>query len=140
MNAAVGCSETWQVHLTSDAGVRVGLPEIRNETSVERAMFKLAQRIREEFEEAPDLWLTVREASQFWGLDEDTCQRVLARLLTVGFLAMDVNDRYGVALAADRSRRLKISTRPSRSIPSRAQSRRLSRQCERRVRPYPSLR
>ena len=48
----------------------------------------LVQRIREEFEEAPGLCVTVSEASQFWALDERTCERVLAQLLATGFLAL----------------------------------------------------
>lgn len=47
----------------------------------------LVQRIREEFEEAPGLSITMREAARFWGLDEPTCERVLAELLAAGFLA-----------------------------------------------------
>ena len=55
---------------------------------------KLVQRIREEFEEVPGLNITLTEASRFWGLDEGTCARVLARLLVAGFLARGVDQRY----------------------------------------------
>jgi hypothetical protein len=55
--------------ITSDAG-----------REVDAALFKLAQRIREEFEEAPGLRITVIEASRFWGLDEETCGRARAAL------------------------------------------------------------
>jgi hypothetical protein len=58
---------------------------------------KLTQRIREEFEEAPGLRVNVSEASRFWGLDEPTCERVLARLLAVGFLTAGGDRRYRVA-------------------------------------------
>jgi hypothetical protein len=62
--------------------------------AAELALMKLAQRIREEFEEAPGLRVTVREGSRFWGLEERTCAEVLARLLATGFLARSADDRY----------------------------------------------
>jgi Fic family protein len=55
---------------------------------------KLTQRIREEFEEAPGLTLTVAEAARFWGLDEMTCRQVLGRLRASGFLVKDGERRY----------------------------------------------
>jgi DNA-binding IclR family transcriptional regulator len=58
------------------------------------ALVKLAQRIMEEFEEAPGLRITLSEASRFWGLDETTTARVLARLLASGFLATGGDQRY----------------------------------------------
>ena len=61
---------------------------------MERAFVKLVQRIREEFEEAPGLRMTVSEGSRFWGLDEGTCGQVLGRLLAAGFLAKGVDERY----------------------------------------------
>ena len=57
-------------------------------------LIKLAQRIREEFEEVPGLRITVAEASRFFGLDETTCAWVLARLLAAGFLTTGVDQRY----------------------------------------------
>jgi hypothetical protein len=69
--------------ITSDAG-----------REVDAALFKLAQRLREEFEEAPGLRITVIEASRFWGLDEETCGRVLARLFATGFLKQGLDGRY----------------------------------------------
>ena len=62
--------------------------------AVEAVSINLVQRIREEFEEAPGLRITVREGSQFWGLDEVTCEQVLAQLLATGFLARGVDQRY----------------------------------------------
>ena len=57
-------------------------------TLMERKSFrKLVQWIREEFEAAPDLRLSTREAAAFFGLDLATCERVLAQLLRAGFLA-----------------------------------------------------
>jgi hypothetical protein len=61
---------------------------------VEVALFKLARWIREEFEETPGLRITVSEASRFWGLDDTTCEEVLARLLAAGFLVRGVDERY----------------------------------------------
>lgn len=61
---------------------------------MERAFVKLVQRIREEFEEAPGLQMTVSEGSRFWGLDEGTCSEVLGRLVATGFLAKGVDERY----------------------------------------------
>jgi hypothetical protein len=57
-------------------------------------LYKLTQRIREEFEEAPSLRVTVREASRFWDLDEMTTQQVLGRLRAAGFLTVDSDHRY----------------------------------------------
>jgi Fic family protein len=81
-------------HLTTDTASPVSLPDIPHDKSVERTVFKLAQRIREEFEEAPEVRLTLREASQFWGLDESMCKQVFARLLATGFLSKDGDERY----------------------------------------------
>jgi hypothetical protein len=65
----------------------------------ETILQKLTQRIREEFEEAPGLTLTVSEAARFWDLDEMTCRQVLGRLRVAGFLARDGN-RYHQAAEA----------------------------------------
>ena len=58
---------------------------------------KLVQRIREEFENAPDLRVTVSEAARFFALDCATSERVLAELLSIGFLARGADCRYGQA-------------------------------------------
>ena len=55
---------------------------------------KLVQLIREEFEERPELRLTVREASQFWALDEAGCGHALVELAKRGFLAQDGDHRF----------------------------------------------
>jgi hypothetical protein len=60
---------------------------------------KLVQWIREEFEAAPDLRLTTREAAAFLGLDLATAERVLGQLFRSGFLRRGADDRYGVAAA-----------------------------------------
>ena len=55
---------------------------------------KLVQWIREEFEAAPDLRLTTREAAAFLGLDLNTCDRVLRQLLSVGAVARGPDGRF----------------------------------------------
>ena len=55
---------------------------------------KLVQRIREEFEDAPNIRMTVSEGARFWGLDFATCERVLTELLRAGFLARGADERY----------------------------------------------
>ena len=57
---------------------------------------KLVQLIREEFEERPELRLTVREASHFWALDEAMCEQALAELAKRGFLAEDGDRRFRI--------------------------------------------
>lgn len=52
---------------------------------------KLTQRIREEFEEAPGLRVTISEGARFWGLDETT---VLGHLFAAGFLSRGGDRRY----------------------------------------------
>jgi hypothetical protein len=61
---------------------------------MEAVLTNLVQRIREEFEEAPGLRLTLDEASRFWGLDEPIAERVLARLLATGFLTLGGDGRF----------------------------------------------
>ncbi len=63
---------------------------------------KLVQWIREEFEAAPGLRLTTREAAAFLGLDLVTCERVLLQLFAGflaqgpdGFLAQGPDGRFG---------------------------------------------
>ena len=60
---------------------------------------KLVQWIREEFEAAPDLRLTTREAAAFLGLDVDMCDRVLAQLLHAGALRRGPDGRFHSARA-----------------------------------------
>jgi len=55
---------------------------------------KLAQRIREEFDEAPDLQLTVAEGARFWALDADACATVLTYLQRSGYLVRARGGRY----------------------------------------------
>jgi DNA-binding IclR family transcriptional regulator len=58
---------------------------------------KLVQRIREEFENAPDLRVTVCEAARFFALDFATCERVLVELLRAGWVTRGPDHRYGLA-------------------------------------------
>ena len=62
-------------------------------------IMKLTQRIREEFEEAPGLRVTVSEAARFWGLDEQTCEQVLAHLFATRFLTVGGDQRFSQACA-----------------------------------------
>jgi hypothetical protein len=61
---------------------------------VDIALTKLTQRIREEFQEAPGLRVTIGEAARFWGLDESTCVLVLSHLYAAGFLSRGSDSRY----------------------------------------------
>jgi DNA-binding IclR family transcriptional regulator len=58
------------------------------------ALTKLAQQIREEFDEAVGLRVTGNEAARFFGLDVETCERALVQLHEIGFLAKDLDGRY----------------------------------------------
>jgi hypothetical protein len=55
---------------------------------------KLVQRIREEFENAPDLRVTVGEAARFFALDCATSARVLSELARSGSVTRGVDQRY----------------------------------------------
>jgi len=54
----------------------------------------LIQRIREEFDEAPGLQITVEEGVRFWALDAETCAEVLVALHETGFLIRTQDGRY----------------------------------------------
>ena len=86
---ASACMFIPSVH-TVQAGVAGTLMEMKS-------FRKLVQWIREEFEAAPDLRLTTREAAAFLGLDLTTSERVLSQLCRVGFLNRDSAERYGFA-------------------------------------------
>jgi DNA-binding IclR family transcriptional regulator len=45
------------------------------------------QRICGEYLEMPGLRLTLKQATRFWGMDEQTCARSLDYLVEIGFLA-----------------------------------------------------
>ncbi len=61
---------------------------------------RLVQLIREEFERAPGLRITVSEGARFWALDLPTCEHVLQELLRVGYLVMGADARYRQTPAA----------------------------------------
>jgi hypothetical protein len=61
---------------------------------------RLVQLIREEFERAPDLRITVSEGARFWALDRATCEQILQELLRVGYLVMGTDARYRQTCAA----------------------------------------
>jgi hypothetical protein len=70
-------------------------------TLMERKSFrKIVQWIREEFEAAPDLRLTTREAAAFLGLDLATAEQVLSQLFRGGVLHRYADDRYGAVMRA----------------------------------------
>jgi hypothetical protein len=75
---------------------------VDSDVQPEVVLQKLTQHIREEFEEAPGLRLTVGEAARFWGLDLMTCRQVLGRLRDVGFLTAGPDARYGQAAYVNR--------------------------------------
>ena len=54
----------------------------------------LMQRIREEFDEAPGLRITVEEGVRFWAIDRETCAQILGRLHQLGFLVRTSDSRY----------------------------------------------
>jgi hypothetical protein len=55
---------------------------------------QMLNRICAEFLEMPGLRLTRGQAQRLWGLDEQTCARVLEMLLQVGFLQRSRNETY----------------------------------------------
>ena len=46
----------------------------------------IVSRIREEFREMPGLRLTPAQATRLWGLEQETCAAVIARLVAAEFL------------------------------------------------------
>lgn len=46
----------------------------------------LVGRVRSEFNEMPDLRLTLTEASRLWGVDRDACRAVFDVLVAAAFL------------------------------------------------------
>jgi len=85
------------VHIPRAGAISIGSTPLRTFRVVPMpppVLHKLVQRIREEFENAPDLRMNVSEAARFWGLDLATCERVLTELLRSGFLARGADERY----------------------------------------------
>jgi hypothetical protein len=46
----------------------------------------IVARIREEFREMPGLRLTPAQATRLWGLETDTCRKVIDQLVAAAFL------------------------------------------------------
>jgi hypothetical protein len=63
---------------------------------VNETFMKLAQRIREEFEETAGLRLTGAEAAGYFALEPETCIQVFTTLYESGFLTKDLDGRYAV--------------------------------------------
>ncbi len=62
---------------------------------------KLNRRIRAEYIESPGLKLTRRQAQRLWGMDRETCDRMLDRMVEARFLRRRADDTY-VRLDNDR--------------------------------------
>lgn len=58
----------------------------------------IVHRVRAEFREMPGLHLTPAQAKRLWGLELDTCQRVIDELVAAAFL------RWTAAGAVTRTR------------------------------------
>ena len=54
----------------------------------------LKQRIRDEFDEAPGLQITIEQGVRFWAMDTETCAMVLSALHNEGFLVRTQDGRY----------------------------------------------
>ena len=54
---------------------------------VDEAPDGMVTRVRSEFLEMPGLKLTVWQAQRLWGVDQPTCEAVIARLTEARFLA-----------------------------------------------------
>lgn len=46
----------------------------------------VTRRVREEFREMPGLRLTPAQATRLWGLEQETCNRVIELLVAAAFL------------------------------------------------------
>jgi hypothetical protein len=57
-------------------------------------MSALLVRVQSEYLEMPGLNLTEAQARRFWGLDGNTCRRVLVTLIERGFLKRSPNGHY----------------------------------------------
>lgn len=59
----------------------------------------LLNRVRGEFHEMPGLRLSFDQAVRLWALDRPTCEVVLDRLVSVGYLMRDARGHYRKAHA-----------------------------------------
>ena len=55
---------------------------------------ELVSRFRGEYLESPGLYITALQACRLWRLDEQTCRRVLRRLVGAGFLLETIDGRF----------------------------------------------
>ncbi|MCC7033205.1 MAG: hypothetical protein IT179_10270 [Acidobacteria bacterium] len=55
---------------------------------------QVARRVRAEYQEMPGLCLTRDQARCLWGLDVQTCDRVLSHLVASGFLTCTAHATY----------------------------------------------
>jgi hypothetical protein len=56
---------------------------------------RLRERVRSEFSEMPGLSLTLEQARRLLALDAGICRRVLAELVSDGFLRLKPNGSFG---------------------------------------------
>ncbi len=68
------------------------------------AMKAILDRVCGEYLEMPGLRLTQRQAQRLWGLDEQTCGRILGLLLQNGFLRETYDGRFARTLDGPVSR------------------------------------
>lgn len=54
----------------------------------------LGRRIRAEYRESPGLKLTKRQAQRLWGIDCETCDRLLAQMVATRFLRRRADGTY----------------------------------------------
>jgi hypothetical protein len=69
-------------HPTSLDSMQERMPPAALDPAVSDAL----TRIRSEYREMPGLCLTLVQARRLWALDEGTCNRLLGRLVTEGYL------------------------------------------------------
>jgi len=79
------------------------------------------RRIRGEYLERPGLRLTRPQAQRLWGLDEETCMKLLNRLVDLKFLVLRADGNYtrltegNISPAVLRMAKANIPPRPSKS-------------------------
>ena len=60
---------------------------------------RLESCVQGDFLQAPGLRVTIEQAQRLWGLDGESCKRVLAVLVERGFLIRDAAGRYARPVA-----------------------------------------
>jgi hypothetical protein len=80
-------------------------------TADSTSLKSILDRVCGEYLEMPGLRLTQRQAQRLWGLDEQTCGRILGELLQNGFLRETLDGRFARMLDGPVSRTpLKVPT------------------------------